>query len=94
MGQSWQRWEGDTLVLKASQFYPPQSIRGATQHQLDVGLDSRVTECFMRLGEKDIHYEFTVEDEKFIASHGAANSFLDRLMAKYTSTPATKVTMV
>ncbi|MEH6569965.1 MAG: hypothetical protein V7709_12875 [Halioglobus sp.] len=64
LGDSIGHWEGDTLVVETTQFHPQQSIRGAIKHQLYVGLDSKVTERFTRIGPKEIHYEFIVEDDE------------------------------
>jgi hypothetical protein len=63
LGDSIGHWEGNTLVVETTQFHPQQSLRGAIKHQLYVGLDSKVTERFTRIGEGEIHYEFTVEDD-------------------------------
>ncbi|MBV1931630.1 MAG: hypothetical protein KUG71_07925 [Porticoccaceae bacterium] len=64
LGDSVGHWEGDTLVVETTQFHPQQSFRGAIKHQLYVGLNSKVTERFTRIGEQEIHYAFTVEDDK------------------------------
>jgi hypothetical protein len=64
LGDSVGHWDGDTLVVETTQFHPQQSLRGAIKHQLYVGLNSKVTERFTRIGEKEIFYEFTVEDDE------------------------------
>ena len=64
LGDSIGHWEGDTLVVETTQFHPQQSMRGAIKHQLYVGLDSTVTERFTRIGEHEIHYAFTVQDDE------------------------------
>jgi len=64
LGDSIGHWDGDTLVVETSQFHPQQSLRGAIKHQLYVGMNSKVTERFTRIGEEEIHYTFTVEDDK------------------------------
>jgi hypothetical protein len=63
LGDSIGHWEGDTLVVETTQFHPQESLRGAIKHQLYVGMDSKVTERFTRVGAQEIHYAFTVEDE-------------------------------
>ena len=64
LGDSIGRWEGDTLVVETTQFHPQQSLRSAIKHQLYVGSDSKVTERFTRIGEDEIYYAFTVEDDE------------------------------
>lgn len=64
LGDSIGHWEGDILVVETTQFHPQQSLRGAIKHQFYVGLNSKVTERFTRIGEEEIVYEFTVEDDK------------------------------
>jgi hypothetical protein len=64
LGDSIGHWEGETLVVETSQFHPQQSLRGAIKHQLYIGLNSKVTERFTRVGEQEIHYAFSVEDKK------------------------------
>lgn len=63
LGDSIGHWEGDTLVVETTQFHPQQSFRGAIKHQFYVGLNSKVTERFTRVADKEIVYEFTVEDD-------------------------------
>lgn len=64
LGDSIGHWEGDSLVVRTTQFHPQQSMRGAIKHQLYVGKDSVVTERFTRTGADGILYEFTVEDDE------------------------------
>jgi hypothetical protein len=64
LGDSIGHWEGDTLVVETTQFHPQQSFRGAIKHQLYVGMNSKITERFTRIGDKEIVYEFTVEDDE------------------------------
>ncbi|MBL4821058.1 MAG: hypothetical protein JKY98_08755 [Gammaproteobacteria bacterium] len=63
LGDSIGHWEGDTLVVETTQFHPQQSLRTAIKHQFYIGLNSKVTERFTRIGEQEIVYEFTVEDD-------------------------------
>ena len=63
LGDSIGRWEGDTLVVETSQFHPQQNFRAATKHQLYMSADTKVTERFTRVGENEILYQFTIEDD-------------------------------
>ena len=56
-GNSWGRWEGDTLVVETTNISPQQPIRGVPLSE-----DARVIERFTRVDEETILYEFTVED--------------------------------
>ncbi|MBI2795659.1 MAG: hypothetical protein HYX65_03015 [Gemmatimonadetes bacterium] len=55
MGDSFGRWEGDTLVVETTNFHPLQMLRGASD-QL------KVTERFHRTDANTILYRFTVDD--------------------------------
>jgi hypothetical protein len=55
MGDSVGHWEGDTLVVETTNFRPDQTFRGATAAQ-------KVTERFTRISEKQILYQFQVDD--------------------------------
>jgi hypothetical protein len=55
MGDSIGHWEGDTLVVKTTNFRPEQSYRGATENAV-------ITERFKRVSADQIDYRFTVDD--------------------------------
>ena len=57
MGDSWGRWEGDTLVVETTNIHPQQTLLGIPPSEA-----TTVTERFVRAAEDVIHYEFTVED--------------------------------
>ncbi len=59
MGDSWGRWEGDTLVVETTNLHPDQTLRGMSPSD-----EFRVVERFTRADERTIHYEFTVEDPR------------------------------
>jgi len=63
LGDSIGHWEGDTLVVRTTQFHPQQNLRAAIKHQFYMTEDSVVEERFTRLGEHAILYEFTVTDD-------------------------------
>ena len=57
MGDSWGRWEGDTLVVETTNFNPLQTFR-----RIPPSEHLKVTERFTRVDEETILYEFTVDD--------------------------------
>jgi hypothetical protein len=59
-GESWGRWEGETLVVETTQVHPLQGIRrdGWIMHSERL----RMIERFTRVDEETILYEFTVDD--------------------------------
>ena len=59
MGDSWGRWEGDTLVVETTNLHPNQTLQGMPPSE-----DFRVVERFTRADEHTINYEFTVEDPR------------------------------
>lgn len=62
MGDSIGHWDGDTLVVETTNFTPGQSYRAAIRHQLYTTEDLKVTERFTRVSDKQIRYEFTMDD--------------------------------
>ena len=62
LGDSIGRWEGDTLVVETTQFHPGQSFRGSLRHAVYLSSDAMVVERFTRVGEREILYEFSVDD--------------------------------
>jgi hypothetical protein len=57
MGDSIGHWEGDTLVVKTTNFRPEQTFRGTTEGAV-------ITERFTRVADGQINYRFTVDDPK------------------------------
>jgi hypothetical protein len=62
LGDSIGHWEGNTLVVETTRFNPGQSFRGSLRHIVYMSSDAKVVERFTRIGEKEILYEFSVED--------------------------------
>jgi hypothetical protein len=58
LGDSVGWWEGDTLVIETVNVNPEQ----ATQGQIILSPQGKVTEKFQRVGAGELYYEFTVED--------------------------------
>ena len=56
-GDSWGRWEGDTLVVETTNLNPYQTLSGVPP-----STERRVIERFTRVDEDTIHYEFTIDD--------------------------------
>ena len=52
-GESWGRWEGNTLVVETTNIHPLQPYSSP---------EMRVTERFSRMSEDAVLYEFTVDD--------------------------------
>jgi hypothetical protein len=61
-GDSVGRFEGDTLVVETTNFHPEQSFRASLRHRVYIASDATVIERFTRVGEKEILYEFSVDD--------------------------------
>jgi hypothetical protein len=56
-GDSWGRWEGDTLVVETTNLNPSHPFRGTpTTDALEI------TERFNRIDEETLIYEFTIDD--------------------------------
>ena len=57
MGDSWGRWEDDTLVVETTNIHPLQTFRGTPPSE-----HLKVLERFTRVDEETILYEFTYDD--------------------------------
>jgi hypothetical protein len=58
-GNSWGRWEGDTLIIETTGISDKVFPRGAS---IPMGPEGRVIEKLTRIGPKTIRYEFSVSD--------------------------------
>ncbi|MEX2582845.1 MAG: hypothetical protein WD766_06210 [Gemmatimonadota bacterium] len=58
-GDSWGRWEDDTLVVETTNLHPLQRWRGIPSDEL------RVVERFRRTDDSTIRYEFTIHDPAY-----------------------------
>jgi hypothetical protein len=63
LGDSVGHWEGNTLVVRTTQFHPQQNMRAAIKHQLYMTEDSVVEERFTRTSAQEILYQFTITDD-------------------------------
>jgi len=64
MGDSVGWWEGDTLVVETVGFHPGEQLRPGIPTTFFVSTEAKVTERFTRISDKQILYEFTVDDPK------------------------------
>jgi hypothetical protein len=64
LGDSIGHFEGDTLVVETTNFHPVQSFRASLRHRIYIASDATVVERFTRASEKEILYEFSVDDPK------------------------------
>jgi hypothetical protein len=62
MGDSIGRWEGDTLVVETKNLHPGQKAHYGIKQRFYLPPTGKVTERFTRVSEKEILYQFTVED--------------------------------
>ena len=68
IGDSVGRWEGDTLVVETTGFRADDQFRmSIIGRSIMVGTNSKVVERFTRAGEKELNYQFTVEDPAIYA---------------------------
>jgi hypothetical protein len=62
MGDSIGRWEGDTLVVETTNLNPGQKAHYGIKQRFYLPPSGKVVERFTRVGEKELLYQFTVED--------------------------------
>ena len=62
-GDSWGRWEGDTLVVETTNLNPVHRFRGVAPSS-----ERKVTERFTRVDADTILYEFTIDDPTMYTS--------------------------
>ncbi len=67
LGDSWGRWEGDTLVIETTNIHPQQVLMGMSNASFYPSEDIRVTERLTRVSDDQINYEFTVDDPTIFA---------------------------
>ncbi len=89
MGDSWGRWEGDTLVVETTNINPDQSFQG-----VPASADLKVIERFTRADENTIDYEFTVIDPHLRTRNlGGGRYPIRSSTPRSMSTPATRAIM-
>ena len=67
MGDSWGRWDGDTLVIETTNIHPEQVLMGMSNASFYPSEDTRVIERLTRVSEDQINYEFTIDDPTIFA---------------------------
>jgi hypothetical protein len=81
-GDSWGRWEGNTLVVETRNVNPAQALRG-----LPLSESGKIIERFTRVDAATILYEFTIDDpEVYTSMWGGEIPFraLDDLVYEYS----------
>lgn len=64
LGDSIAHWDGDTLVIRTTNFPHGDTFRGSFPIGLIVNPDSKVIERYTRVSEDELLYQFTIEDPK------------------------------
>ena len=67
LGDSWGRWQGDTLVVETTNIHPEQNLAGYPPAAFKPSENIKVTERFTRADEHTINYEFTVDDPSMLS---------------------------
>jgi hypothetical protein len=80
MGDSWGRWEGETLVIETTNIHPEQrmlsiSLGGEFYPSEEIVITERLT----RVSETKIHYEFLIEDPIVLSAPLAGEVPFNRL---------------
>jgi hypothetical protein len=82
LGDSIGHWEGDTLVVRTTQFHPQQNLRAAIKHRLYMDKDTVVEERFTRTEEGAILYRFTLIDDSIYTQPWSGEQTLHRTDAQ------------
>ncbi len=82
-GDSWGRWEGDTLVVETTNLNPDNALHSDNAADVeDRGVppseDAKVIERFTLVDEETIHYEFTIDDPTMYASTWGGEVLFER----------------
>jgi hypothetical protein len=73
MGDSWGRWDGETLVVETTNFHPRQTIQNTPSDDL------RVVERFTRVSPDKILYEFDVHNPSVFTESWGGQVPMNRL---------------
>jgi len=84
-GDSWGRWEGDTLVVETSNL--PHRQINSSRYRVPGGTEQiKITEKFTRVGPRTINYEFTIDDPAFYTASWSGQvpfNKMDELVYEY-----------
>lgn len=61
-GYSTGHWEGDTLVVRTTHLRADEPTRGVFGRALVISRQSTITERFTRVSDRELFYQFTIED--------------------------------
>jgi len=79
LGDSWGRWEGDTLVVETTNIHPDQPMFALSAAQFVPSASIRVIERFTRPSDHQLNYEFTVEDPVMLTAPVSGEMPFNRL---------------
>lgn len=77
-GRTKARWEGEALVVETTGFRPDDGVRFVPMSVMMISPATKITERFMRLGESEILYRFTVEDPLLYVRPWSAETVMTR----------------
>lgn len=64
-GHSVGHWEGDTLVVETTHYSDVNPERATIGRPMLISSEARVTERFTRTSDKELNYQYTVDDPKY-----------------------------
>jgi hypothetical protein len=74
MGDPIARWDGDTLVIETTNFHPGQRSERTT-----MSVTGKITERFTRISDRQMLYQFEIDDPKTYTSVWRGETALNRL---------------
>ena len=74
MGDAIARWDGDTLVVETTNINPDQRNERTT-----MSAEGKITERFTRISDRQILYQFEINDPKVYTSVWRGETALNRL---------------
>ena len=77
MGDSIGRWDGDTLVVETTNFNPGERLRTNFSQSFYISPKAKVIEKFTRVSDKQLFYEFSVDDPDIYSQVWRAEMVMD-----------------